>query len=318
MPAPQTVSPQGGVNAKTCKKPPHARPRATLQNWPRNKRAEGAPNNTKHTNGSLTRRFCQMSRKTTKLMWSVPLIAAVAVIGALALFMVLQPNQAAAQGADTDYQAGSPLNLTVEPGAGAVKRTSLVLTWEAPTAGSDLPITSYRIDQSSNGQRWTHLTNVGANVLTHTHSGLKPGTERYYRVFAMNRAGTGRVSEAISEVTEMISEPGQVGDLQLTSTSDTVTLNWDAPTDNGGTRIIGYLIHFSADDADHIRGSNGIPIRTADGSADMAGNDDGIIPVLAISGTTYVHKGLPANLDMSYKVYAVNWSDDEGVARTTR
>ena len=44
---------------------------------------------------------------------------------------------------------------------------------------------------------------------------------------------------------------------------------------------------------------------------------DGIIPVLATSGTTYVHKGLPADLDMSYKVYAVNWSDDGGVARTT-
>ena len=33
-----------------------------------------------------------MSRKTRKLMWSVPLIAAVAVIGALAAFMTLTPG----------------------------------------------------------------------------------------------------------------------------------------------------------------------------------------------------------------------------------
>ena len=261
-----------------------------------------------------------MSRKTRKLIWSAPLVAVFAVVGALAIFMTAAPGDISAQTADVDYQAGSPLNLTVEPGPGAAKRTSLVITWTAPTAGSDMPITGYRIDQSTdNGQRWTHLTNVGAGVLTHTDSGLKPGTEKYYRVFAMNRAGTGRVSEAISEVTAMISEPGQVGNLRLTSTSDTVTLNWDAPTDNGGTRIIGYLIHFSADDANHIRGgADGIPARTADGTADAAGNSDGIIPVLASSGTTYVHKGLPANLDLSYKVYAVNWSDDEGVARTTK
>ena len=259
-----------------------------------------------------------MSRKTRKLIWSAPLVAVFAVVGALAIFMTAAPGDISAQDAVVDYQAGSPLNLTVEPGPGGAKRTSLVITWTAPTAGSDMPITGYRIDQSTdNGQRWTHLTNVGAGVLTHTDSGLKPGTEKYYRVFAMNRAGTGRVSEAISEVTAMISEPGQVGSLRVTSTSNTVTLNWNAPTDNGGTRIIGYLIHFSTEaTATHI-GPATIPVRTADGSADAAGNIDGIIPVLATSGTTYVHKGLPADLDMSYKVYAVNWSDDEGVARTT-
>ena len=259
-----------------------------------------------------------MSRKTRKLIWSAPLVAVIAVVGALAIFMTAAPGDISAQTAAVDYQAGSPLNLTVEPGPGAAKRTSLVITWEAPTDGSDMPITGYRVDQSSDGQRWIHLTNMGANVLTHTQSSLKPGTEKYYRVFAMNRAGTGRVSEAISEVTAMISEPGQVGNLRLSSTSDAVTLNWNVPMDNGGTRLIGYLIHFSADEADHIRPTNGIPPRTADGSADVAGNSDGIIPVLATSGTTYVHKGLPADLDMSYKVYAVNWSDDEGVARTTK
>ena len=37
-----------------------------------------------------------MSRKTRKLMWSVPLVAAVAVIGALAAFVMLAPNGALA------------------------------------------------------------------------------------------------------------------------------------------------------------------------------------------------------------------------------
>ena len=37
-----------------------------------------------------------MSRKTRKLMWSAPLIAAVAVIGALAAFVILGPGGAQA------------------------------------------------------------------------------------------------------------------------------------------------------------------------------------------------------------------------------
>ena len=37
-----------------------------------------------------------MSRKTRKLMWSVPLVAVFAVIGALAIFVVQTPNLAQA------------------------------------------------------------------------------------------------------------------------------------------------------------------------------------------------------------------------------
>ena len=105
-----------------------------------------------------------MSRKTRKLIWSAPLMAVLAVAGALALFVALSPNETMAQSAEVDYAAGSPLNVTVEPGAGEAKRTSLVIKWAVPTTGSDLPITGYRIDQSTDGQRWTHLADVSATA----------------------------------------------------------------------------------------------------------------------------------------------------------
>ena len=114
-----------------------------------------------------------MSRKTRKLIWSAPLVAVIAVVGALAIFMTAAPGDISAQTADVDYQAGSPMDLTVVPGPGAAKRTSLVITWTAPTDGSDMPITGYRIDQSGDGQRWTHLKNVGADALTYTQSPLE-------------------------------------------------------------------------------------------------------------------------------------------------
>ena len=248
-----------------------------------------------------------MSRKTRKLMWSAPLVAVFAFVGALALFVALSPNETMAQDAEMDYAAGSPLNVTVEPGAGEAKRTSLVIKWAAPTTGSDLSITGYRIDQSTDGQRWTHLADVSATARSHTATGLKPATLRYYRVFALNRAGIGRVSEAKSNTTVGITEPSEVMNFKVTATgSTTIKLDWDPPTDNGGARIIGYLIHTAPTSA-------AIPIR---GKRDEDGSGDGIIPILAPT-TEWTHKGLNGSDTRHYKIYAVNWYDADMTSKQT-
>ena len=49
-----------------------------------------------------------MSRKTRKLIWSAPLVAVLAVAGALAMFMTLAPNGVLAQ----DAMLGPPTGLT--------------------------------------------------------------------------------------------------------------------------------------------------------------------------------------------------------------
>ena len=248
-----------------------------------------------------------MSRKTRKLIWSVPLVAVFAVVGALAVFGALGLGSVSAQDAEMDYAAGSPLNVTVETGAGEAKRTSLIVKWDAPTAGSDLPITGYRVDQSGDGQRWTHLADVSATSTSYTQMGLKPATLKYYRVFALNRAGIGRVSEAKSLTTVGITEPGEVMNFTVTATgSTTIKLDWDPPTDTGGARIIGYLIHFGTTSAD-------IPIR---GKRDADGSRDMIVPILAPT-TEYTHKGLAGSTTRHYKVYAVNWYDADMTSKQT-
>ena len=73
-----------------------------------------------------------MSRKTRKLIWSAPLVAVFAVVGVLAAFGGVGHRR---RRTPMDYAAGSPLNVTVEPGAGEAKRTSLVIKWAAPTSG---------------------------------------------------------------------------------------------------------------------------------------------------------------------------------------
>ena len=232
-----------------------------------------------------------MSRKMRKLMWSVPLIAAVAVIGALAAFMTLSPG---ALFADTTK---APTELLVEPADGGAGRTTLMLSWTAPEVDADDPaITGYRIDESEDGQRWLHLENVAATPTEYTREGLKPGSERYYRVFAMSAAGISPVSADDATITDAITPPTKVEELTATADGPTkIELAWDVPEDDGGADVIGYLIHFAATVAD-------IPPQSRE---DVAGSIDMIIAIDA-SETMYVHKGLLGQNTRHYRVYAVN------------
>lgn len=63
--------------------------------------------------------------------------------------------------------------------------TALNITW----ANQDLLRTSYRIYSSDNGSNYTSLAVVGTNVHSYTHSGLTPGTKKYYRVGVQGSGG---------------------------------------------------------------------------------------------------------------------------------
>ena len=86
-----------------------------------------------------------MSRKTRKLMWSVPLIAAVAVVGALAAFGALGLGNVFA-----NELPDNPQNLKVTAASGNAGRATLMLTWEAPASGAP---DMYRIDVSKNKRK---------------------------------------------------------------------------------------------------------------------------------------------------------------------
>ena len=147
-----------------------------------------------------------MSRKTRKLIWSAPLVAVLAVAGALAMFVALTPN-----GAQADHVniPGAPTDLTVEPTSGKAGRTTLVLDWEAPS-GSE-PVSGYRIDYSDDNIAFMELVENTDNTTTvySDDDDLAPGDFRVYRVFAVNSAGVGLVSNTASGVTKGSRRAGQ-------------------------------------------------------------------------------------------------------------
>ena len=178
-----------------------------------------------------------MSRKTRKLMWSVPLIAVLAVAGALAMFVALGPGSVFA-----NPLPAVPMNVEANPASGNAGRTTLVVTWDAVADA-----TGYRIDISDDSFVWETLVTEDDlhTATTYTDNTLTASDVRWYRVFAINDHGEGPVSDPADGMTSVKGKPGPVRDFAATAMGQRqINLTWDPPTDNGGELISGYEIQF--------------------------------------------------------------------------
>ena len=183
-----------------------------------------------------------MSRKTRKLIWSVPLVAVLAVVGALAIFAATSPGEALA---DHEDLPGPVTGLK----ATAKSRTSLELTWTAPAADAGGTPAGYRIDYSDDNRVWTRLVeNTMSTQTSHmVTEGVSSTTRRHYRVFAINSAGTGPISKA--PVTAFVNVgatyPAVAPDaVTLTAVADgpnKIKLSWTAAVENGA-KVTGYTV----------------------------------------------------------------------------
>ena len=255
-----------------------------------------------------------MSRKTRKLMWSVPLIAAVAVIGALAAFGALGLGNVFA-----NELPDNPQNLKVTAASGNTGRTTLVLTWQAPASGAP---DMYRIDVSEFNEKFTLLTEVSGTTLTHTHV-VRPkgmdreetaGWPRFYRVYALNSHGYGSVSTAESASTTALAVPGAVTGVKGSSSDpEIINLSWTAP-DDGGSDIWGYcILAIGPDvvdgDAAEVTDANCLDRFRSEGAgkgdAGVEVTDDGDV-IRILPATSYAHTKLRAENEWTYKVYAFN------------
>ena len=87
--------------------------------------------------------------------------------------------------------------------ATAVTPTQIDLSWTAPAYDGGAAVTGYRIEVSETGAAWTDLVrNTESTGTTFSHTSLKPGSVRHYRVAATNRAGTGAASNVASAATD--------------------------------------------------------------------------------------------------------------------
>ena len=198
-----------------------------------------------------------MSRKTRKLIWSVPLVATLAIVGALALFMTLAPNDAAAQ---ANIAPGQPGTLSAMAFDAGIPEEQIQLEWSVPGSGG--PPTHYRIDVSANGgYTWTALQSTITGT-TYRHTGLKAGQTFHYRIFAYNGQLISPMSNVVSASTDPVQKPDRPENLTANVGEDTgdddtatlapeltITLGWTAPQDPPGAPVLGYVVQYALHDS---------------------------------------------------------------------
>ena len=255
-----------------------------------------------------------MSRKTRKLMWSVPLIAAVAVIGVLAAFVVLGTNGAQAHAPLEDHGLPGPVTGLE---ATAESRSSIELEWNAPTKGATP--TGYRIDYSSDNRTWNRLLDENDQEVRVGHPatdllitwGVTPKTRFHYRVFAYNDVGDGPVGNtpvtAFVDVTDdghPALAPSTVG-FELTvkaSGPNKLVLSWTEPEARGAAVTAYKIVEMLEQTGD--ANLPALECTTPDAT------DGDCLLIASQTARTAEHDGLNAGSAHYYRVIAISTAGD--------
>ena len=152
--------------------------------------------------------------------------------------------------------AGKPLTTPSAPTIDSVTPgdETLTIAWSAPADTGGSEVTGYdlryiRSDAPSKADtNWTERDSVwSSGALQYTVSSLTNGVRYDLQIRAVNIAGDGRWSGAISAAPQTIPAAPTID--SVTPGDETLAIAWSAPTDTGGSTIQGYDARYIRSDA---------------------------------------------------------------------
>jgi len=132
----------------------------------------------------------------------------------------------------------APASLLVS----GVKTNAASLSWSAVVATQK--VSNYLVDVSTDGNTWISVSKKVSTSTSLALSGLRLGTTYQVRVAAVNSVGTG--SYAYGSFTTLATVSTSPTALVSSNVSSSwFTLNWNAPSSNGGAAISDYLVEIN-------------------------------------------------------------------------
>ncbi|KAI4788997.1 hypothetical protein KUCAC02_035499, partial [Chaenocephalus aceratus] len=130
-----------------------------------------------------------------------------------------------------------------KPVAFNVTCDGMTIRWDAPEFDGGSPILGYHVEKKDrNSLLWQKVNSTIISNKEYRITGLIEGLEYSFRVCAENNAGLSPASEQSKHALAIapVDPPGKPVCIDVTR--DSVTLKWDVPERDGGSKIVGYSV----------------------------------------------------------------------------
>uniref|UniRef100_A0A8D0FT10 Titin n=1 Tax=Strix occidentalis caurina TaxID=311401 RepID=A0A8D0FT10_STROC len=137
---------------------------------------------------------------------------------------------------------GAPQDLKIKE----VTKSSVTLTWEPPLIDGGSKIKNYVVEKRESTRKAYSTVNANCHKTSWKVDSLQEGCNYYFRVLAENEYGIGlpvETSDSV-KVSERPLPPGKITLLDVTRNS--VSLSWEKPEHDGGSRILGYIVEMQS------------------------------------------------------------------------
>jgi subtilisin family serine protease len=123
----------------------------------------------------------------------------------------------------------------------------VVLSWTEPASDGGSAISGYNVYRRVGGGQEAPLASTGAGETTYVDFGLTNGTDYTYRVAALNGAGEGAFSNAVTvrpgAAATAPDAPEELAAAKQKGATNAILLDWSAPASDGGSPIATYFVY---------------------------------------------------------------------------
>lgn len=146
---------------------------------------------------------------------------------------------------DTKTLLISPADTPGPPGSVKVKdytKESVVITWDVPGIDGGAHVSNYIVEKREADMKSYKTVTTECRKTLFRITGLEEGAHYFFRVLPENIYGVGEPCET-AEAVLVCEVPSVPLNLQIVDvTKSTVTLLWEKPMHDGGSRVTGFLI----------------------------------------------------------------------------